>query len=144
MKLNIGVLWFPMLYFTPIDTEICPGGHYHHSLSAVAPVNSADPDIGTPATVGALITTENAERKQPPGRASCGVFLPLMLSEQVLLLRGCLACIFPLFLQLCSLVGCLLCSSKGEMWGESTLSEIGMQMSAGNRGGKMETWVGKQ
>lgn len=49
---------------------------------------------------------------------------------QILPFRVCLACAFPVFLQLCSLVESLLCSSKAVMWGESTLSEIGTQITA--------------
>lgn len=52
------------------------------------------------------------------------------LQRRFLPFSECLACAFPFFLQLWYFVECLLCSSKAGMWGESTLSNTGTQISA--------------
>lgn len=84
--------------------------------------------------------SEDDSRKDERKKATMTVFRDGSISSghtttsetcnQILPLSEILACAFPLFLQLWSLVESLLCSSKAEMWGESTLSEIGTQISA--------------
>lgn len=102
----------------------------------VSPMNStghADSRAHTDRPAVARTAAQEKEKSSGGVGKPQGLFQTWEKHGQVLLFRGCLAWVFPLFLQLWSLVESLLCSSKSEMWGESTLSEIGTQMSAERR-----------
>lgn len=147
---NSGALWFLLgsvrLALRPETLTLEQRGNYQHSQLA-SPANSVGHDADS---------QQQKERIQPhpdrvwqrgteTRRQGWRSFVPVdttgyplgikKVRHHIVPLRECLACAFPVFLQLWSLVESLLCSSKAEMWGEGTLSETGTQISAdGARG----------